>query len=81
MGKMGVWRFCCLSISAVLVRGVGVDRGAVRLLAIFAWWHPLVYPVQAACLLKVSDLPRGREALNGCRDTEREKDQRPKMLE
>lgn len=55
----------CLSSSAVLVGGVGVDYGPVRLLAIFARRHPLIYPVQATCLLKVTDLPRGREALNG----------------
>lgn len=52
---------CRLSISAVLVRSVGVD-GAVWLLAVFARRHPLVYPVQAAGLLEVTDLPRGREA-------------------
>ena len=62
----GVACFCCLSISAVLVGSVGVDRGAVWLLAIFARRHPLVNPVQAACLLEVTNLPRGREALNGC---------------
>lgn len=63
--KMTGCCFCCLSISAVLVGGVGVDRGAVWLLAIFARRHPLVYPVQAARLLEVTNLPRGREALNG----------------
>lgn len=63
--KMGGWCFCCLSISAILVGGVGVDRVAVWLLAIFARRHPLVYPVQAACLLEVTNFPRGREALNG----------------
>lgn len=68
--KTGGWCFCCLSISAILVGGVGIDGGAVWLLAIFAWRHPLVYPVQAACLLKVTDLPRGRETLNGWRAEE-----------
>lgn len=63
--KMREWCYCCLSISAILVGGVGVDSGAVCLLAIFSRWHPLIYPVQAACLLKVADLSRGREALNG----------------
>lgn len=65
--KMGGRCSCCLPIRAVLVGGggVGVDRGAVWQLAIFARRHPLVYPVQAACLLKVTNLPRGREALNG----------------
>lgn len=43
--KMGGCCFCCLSISAILVGGVGVDRGAIWLLAIFAWRHPLIYPV------------------------------------
>lgn len=58
-----------LSVHAVLVvRGVGVDRGAVWLLAIFARGHPLVDAVQAAGLLKVTDLPCGREALDGWRD-------------
>lgn len=50
--------------SAVLVGGVGVDCGAVWLLAIFARWHPLIYPVQPTCLLKVTNLPRRGEALN-----------------
>lgn len=57
--------FGCLSVGAVLVGGVGVDGGAVWLLAVFARRHPLIYPVQAARLLEVTDLPRGREALNG----------------
>lgn len=63
-GREGRGSFCCLSISAVLIGGVGVDHVSVRLLAVFARWHPLVYPVQAASLLEVTDLPRGREALN-----------------
>lgn len=67
---MGGWRFGCLSVSSVLVGGVGVDGGAVRLLAVFARGHPLVYPVQTARLLKVTDLPRGGEALNGWRAEE-----------
>lgn len=54
---------CRLSVGAVLVGGGGV--GAVRLLAVFAWRHPLIYPVQAARFLEVPDLPRGRKALNG----------------
>lgn len=57
------WCLCCLSVGAVLVGGGAV--GAVRLLAVFAWRHPLIYPVQAARFLEVTDLPRGREALNG----------------
>lgn len=62
-----------LPVSAVLVGGVGgVGGGAVRLLLpVFAGGHPLVYPVQAARLLEVANLPRGRETLNGCREEER----------
>lgn len=75
-GMWVVWRWeggvswCCLSVGAVLVGGVGVDRRAVWLLAVFARRHPLVYPVQATCLFEVTDLPRGREALNGCGEEE-----------
>lgn len=60
-----------LSVSAVLVGRVGADSGTVWLLSIFAWWHPLVYPVQTARLLEVANLPRGRETLNGCRSDEK----------
>lgn len=55
-----------LSISAVLIGGVGVVGGAVGLLAVLTRRHPLVDPVQAARLLEVADLPRGGEALDGC---------------
>lgn len=65
---MAVW---CLSVSAVLVGRVGADSGTVWLLSVFAGWHPLVYPVQAARLLEVANLPRGRETLNGCRRDEK----------
>lgn len=47
-----------LPVSAVLVGGVG--GGAVwLLLPVFAGGPPLVYPVQAARLLEVANLPRG----------------------
>lgn len=59
-----------LSVGAVLVGRVGID-GPVWLLSVFAGRHPLVYPVQAARLLKVANLPRGRETLNGCRKEEK----------
>lgn len=63
-----------LPVGAVLVGGVGgVGGGAVwllLLLPVFAGGHPLVDPVQAARLLKVADLPRGRETLNGCGEEE-----------
>lgn len=62
-------RRCCypslpLPVAAVLAGRVGA--GAVRLLPILARRHPLVDPVQAARLLKVTDFPRGGEALDGC---------------
>lgn len=56
-----------LSVGAVLAGGVGVHGRPVRLLAVFAWRHPLVYPVQASGLFEVANLPRGRETLNGWR--------------
>ena len=58
----------CLSIRAILFGiGSGLHGVWVRwLLAVLSGWHPLVHPVQAPCLLKVSDLPRGRETLNSC---------------
>lgn len=56
-----------LSVGAVLAGGVGVHGRPVRLLAVFARWHPLVYPVQASGLFEVANLPRGRETLNGWR--------------
>lgn len=34
-------------------------------LAVLPRWHALVYPVEATRLLKVSDLPCWREALDG----------------
>lgn len=64
------WRFGRLSVGAVLVGTVGVD-GTVWLLPVLAGGHPLVYPVQAARLLEVANLPRGRETLNGCRKEEK----------
>lgn len=63
--------FSQLSISAVLIGGVGVVGGAVGLLAVLTRRHPLVDPVQAARLLEVADLPRGGEALDGCRTQSR----------
>lgn len=63
MGFVAVGR---LAVGAVLVGGGGVGGGAV-----FAGGHPLVYPVQAARLLEVANLLRGREPLNGCRGEER----------
>jgi len=59
-------RFCRLSVGAVLVGGGGgADRGAVQLLAVSARRHALVDAVEATRLLEVTDLPRGRETLNG----------------
>lgn len=73
VGSVAVQR---LRVSAVLVGGVGVGGGRVWLLPVFAGRHPLVYPVQAARLLEVANLPRGRETLNGCRKEERRTESR-----
>lgn len=56
-----------LGVGAVLVGGVGCVDGvgsAVRLDAVLAWRHSLVYSVQTTCFLETLDLVLRVEALD-----------------